>query len=47
MNIFKNAGIAVNDGKEFGLPGYIRFNFAVPRIRLINAIEQLKNVISN
>ena len=47
MNIFKNAGIAVSDGKEFGLPGYIRFNFAVPRIRLINAIEQLKNVISN
>lgn len=41
-DFFKQAGIAVLDGKAFGQPGFIRMNFACSREHLQSAIERMK-----
>jgi cystathionine beta-lyase len=43
----KNAGVALSDGAEFGQGGtdFVRLNFACPRKRLVQALEQMKNAL--
>lgn len=38
---FEQHGLGLSDGAEFGVPGYVRFNFAVPRQLLSEGIERL------
>lgn len=43
----KNAGVALNDGPDFGKGGdnFIRLNFACPRRKLMQALHQMKNAL--
>ncbi len=38
---FEQHGLGLYDGSEFGVPGFVRFNFAVPRLLLSEGIERL------
>ncbi len=38
----KKAGLFLSDGNFFGLPQYIRFNFACPRSRMMEGLEKIK-----
>lgn len=42
---FTKAGVGLQDGAEFGQPGFVRLNFACSRENLILAIERIKNAI--
>jgi cystathionine beta-lyase len=39
----ERAGLGPSDGREFGLPGFIRINTACPTARLEEALRRLKN----
>lgn len=39
--LFEQHGVGVSDGRDFGLPGYVRLNFACPRPRLEEALARL------
>lgn len=43
----KKAGVALNDGTEFGKGGtnFLRLNFACPRKKLLQALHQMKNAL--
>jgi cystathionine beta-lyase len=41
---FRNAGVALLDGDDFGQPGFVRLNFACSRENLLLAIERINNV---
>lgn len=38
----KEAGLFLSDGAFFGWPGYVRFNFACPRSRMLEGLEKMK-----
>ena len=38
----KEAGLFLSDGAFFGWPGYVRFNFACPRSRMMEGLEKMK-----
>ena len=42
---FEKYGLAFSDGKKFGNPGFIRFNFACPKSMLIKGLERFKIAI--
>ncbi len=42
---FRQAGVALSDGTEFGLPGYVRLNFACPRVTLEEALRRMRRAI--
>jgi cysteine-S-conjugate beta-lyase len=37
----KKAGLFLSDGKAFGWPGWIRFNFGCPRSRMLEGLEKI------
>ena len=37
----KRAGLFLSDGKSFGWPGWVRFNFGCPRARMLEGLEKL------
>jgi cysteine-S-conjugate beta-lyase len=39
------AGVALSDGAAFGAPGYVRLNFACPRVTLEEALRRLEPVL--
>jgi len=39
---FEALGVGLSDGREFGLPGYLRLNFGCPRHLLRTALERLR-----
>ncbi len=41
----KEAGLFLSDGTAFGWPGYIRFNFACPRSRMLEGLEKMESAI--
>ena len=41
----KEAGLFLSDGAFFGWPGWVRFNFACPRARMIEGLEKMKIAI--
>lgn len=42
---FEAAGVGLSDGREFGLPGYLRLNFGCPRTTLDSALARLQTVL--
>ena len=41
---FEALGVGLSDGREFGLPGYLRLNFGCPRPLLRTALERLSRL---
>ncbi len=39
---FEKYGVGLNDGTEFGVPGFVRLNFGCPTSRLHEALERMK-----
>ena len=44
---FETAGVGLSDGKDFGLPGFVRLNFGCPPGRLEAALARIKNALMN
>lgn len=42
---FRQAGVALSDGKDFGAPGYVRLNFACPRATLEEALTRMGRAV--
>ncbi|MEI6653331.1 MAG: PatB family C-S lyase [Verrucomicrobiota bacterium] len=43
---FENrAGLYLSDGKFFGWPGWIRFNFGCPRAHMLDGLEKIRNAL--
>jgi cystathionine beta-lyase len=42
---FEAAGVGLSDGKDFGLPGFVRLNFGCPATRLEQALERLRRAV--
>jgi len=43
---FREAGVALSDGIDFGAPGYLRLNFACPRSTLEEALERMRRAVT-
>lgn len=43
----KEAGLFLSDGAFFGWPGYVRFNFACPRSRMLEGLGKMKAAIES
>jgi cystathionine beta-lyase len=42
----ENAGVGLSDGKDFGLPGFMRLNFGCPKELLIRALKRIEKCLS-
>ena len=42
---FEAAGVGLSDGKDFGLPGFVRLNFGCPPQRLDAALERIRHAV--
>ena len=42
---FENAGVGMQDGAEFGAPGWLRLNFGCPRSVLAEALERMSGAL--
>jgi cystathionine beta-lyase len=42
---FREAGVALSDGVDFGAPGWLRLNFACPRSTLDEALARMKKAV--
>jgi cystathionine beta-lyase len=45
LHFEKEAGLFLSDGAFFGVPGYVRFNFACPRVRMLEGLEKMAKVL--
>lgn len=45
LHFEKEAGLFLSDGAFFGWPGWIRFNFACPRARMLEGLEKMAAVL--
>ncbi len=43
---FENAGVGLFDGKHFGAPGFLRLNFACPKVLLSESISRIKKALT-
>ncbi|WP_411827829.1 MalY/PatB family protein [Luteolibacter sp. AS25] len=43
----QEAGLFLSDGAPFGWAGYVRFNFACPRSRMLEGLEKMKKAIDS
>ena len=43
----KEAGVKFNDGESFSAPGFIRVNFACPRVYLEEAFDKVEKALGN
>lgn len=41
LRLFEQHGVGLSDGRDFGLPGFVRLNFGCPRPRLEEALGRL------
>lgn len=41
----KKAGLFLSEGRFFGWPGFLRFNFACPRSRMMEGLEKIKEAL--
>ena len=41
QKFFEAAGVGLSDGKDFGLPGFVRLNFGCPRATLDEALKRM------
>jgi cysteine-S-conjugate beta-lyase len=44
--VFRHAGVALSDGADFGAPGWLRLNFACPRVTLDAALERMRRAVA-
>lgn len=42
---FEDAGVGLSDGKEFGVPGFVRLNFGCPRSTLSEALLRMERAV--
>lgn len=42
---FETHGLGFSDGRDFGAPGFVRFNFGCPRSRLQQALQRLRQAV--
>lgn len=42
---FEQAGVGLSDGREFGLPGFVRLNFGCSRAMLQQALERMRKAL--
>ncbi len=42
---FEAAGVGLSDGKDFGLPGFVRLNFGCPPARLEEGLERIRRAV--
>ncbi|WP_035057511.1 MalY/PatB family protein [Andreprevotia chitinilytica] len=42
LPIFEAHGVGLSDGRDFGLPGYVRLNFGCPRVLLEKALQRME-----
>ncbi|MGD8612892.1 MAG: PatB family C-S lyase [Desulfobacterales bacterium] len=45
VRFFENAGVGLQDGSEFGGPGFVRLNFGCPRPLLKTALDRMASAI--
>lgn len=45
QRFFEEAGVGLSDGADFGLPGFVRLNFACPRITLDAALSRMQRAL--
>ena len=43
---FEAAGVGLSDGKDFGLPGFVRLNFGCPPARLEAALARIREAVA-
>lgn len=44
---FENAGVGLSDGREFGIPGFVRLNFGCSRSTLIEALRRMEQALNS
>jgi cystathionine beta-lyase len=44
---FEAAGVGMSPGRDFGDPGYMRFNFGCPRSRVVEAVERIRKAVES
>ena len=42
---FEAAGVGLSDGKDFGLPGFVRLNFGCPPARLEEGLKRMRRAV--
>jgi cystathionine beta-lyase len=45
IRFFEDAGVGLQDGAEFGGPGFVRLNFGCPRPLLVEALDRMKTAM--
>lgn len=45
VRFFENGGVGLSDGTGFGMPGFVRLNFACPRWRLADALDRVSRAM--
>jgi cysteine-S-conjugate beta-lyase len=43
---FEKAGVGLSDGKDFGMPGYVRLNFGCTKALLLSALDRMERAVS-
>lgn len=46
QKFFEQHGVGMNDGADFGTPGFVRFNFGCPREMLEEALERIAHAVA-
>ncbi|BCL76975.1 aspartate aminotransferase [Jeongeupia sp. HS-3] len=46
QHFFEQAGVGLSDGADFGLPGFVRLNFACPRATLDQALGRMREALA-
>ncbi len=44
---FEAAGVGMSPGRDFGDPGYMRFNFGCPRSRVVEAVDRIRAAVES
>lgn len=47
VKFFELAGVGLSDGADFGLPGFLRLNFACQRALLKQALDRIRDAVKN
>jgi cystathionine beta-lyase len=45
VRFFEEAGVGLSDGRDFGLPGFVRLNFGCPPERLETALARMHQAV--
>ena len=46
QKFFEQHGVGMNDGADFGAPGFVRLNFGCPREMLEEALERIEIAVA-